>query len=185
MAPSLLTIVWRDTLCVAEIKIDAEALQKRNLIFESGWAAPEDWGIWATGLNSQAQFLSPRQQDRQLHISAFPVCIKDRPQRIAITINAVPLSSYTWQACEVWNADIRIPSNAVRVGLNRITFSSTVAASPHATDPANNDQRELAVGFTVLRVFGYPPTPKRESLIFSTTSLRVGGSCPSTIASAA
>jgi hypothetical protein len=150
--PEPLTIVWRDTLCVAEIKIETDALQKRNLIFEGGWAAPEDWGIWATGPNSQAQFLSPRQQDQQLHISAFPVCIKDQPQHIVININDAPLSSYTWRTCEVWNADIRIPSHAVRVGLNRITFSSTVAASPHATDPANNDKRELAVGFTVLRV---------------------------------
>ncbi len=149
-APNPGDSAWPQTLCVAQI--NTPALQARNLILQSGWGALEAWGVWAYTLQSQAQFMAARQQDRQLEVSAFPVCIKNKPQKIAIKINDTLVSSYAWQACEVWNASIRVPANLLRVGINQITFSSTVAASPHDADPTNNDKRALTVGFTTLRI---------------------------------
>ena len=149
-APDPADRVWPLTLCVAEIK--SEALQTRNLMLANGWGAPEDWGVWATTLESQAQFMAARQQTRQLEVSAFPVCIKNRLQKIVIKVNDSAVASYSWQACEVWNTTIQVPAEILRVGLNQITFSNAVAASPHDADPANNDRRVLAVGFTTLRI---------------------------------
>jgi len=135
--------LWVYAMCVAEINPDLQF----NLLTLSGWSGREDWGMWAIGKESQAEWYATRSQAYELSIRAIPVCVPNTPQDISIELNGRTVFSYAWRNCQPLNTIIALPGVHVRVGRNRFTFHYS-----HSARPENGDMRTLSVGFSELRI---------------------------------
>jgi hypothetical protein len=141
--PSTLT-AWDYSICVLEVLPTQSPFA---VTLKEGWGEPEDWGVWAIGEQSQADWVATAQKDYRLHLTLFPYCLEDKRQAITIRVNNEVIDNYHWQTCDQWDHELIIPKSMVKIGMNHIEFSYDFAALP---ENSGNDKRLLAVGFTAL-----------------------------------
>jgi hypothetical protein len=122
-----------------------------NLAPVDGWSGQEDWGVWATGEASRADFVAMVQKPHRLTLEAFPNCIPGRMQAITVEVNGAKLAEHAWANCDPWSAAITIPAPLVRPGGNEV-----VIRPAYAVAPAAGDTRALSVGFSKLQVDAQP-----------------------------
>ncbi len=117
----------------------------------TGWSPSEDWGIWAEGYASQANWVATSQAEYQLTIGAFPYCVPEQPQEIQIEVNGATLATHQWTECAHWSDNISIPAAMVHTGQNQIVSHFSHTAQP-VDASGDGDVRSLSVGFTDLRI---------------------------------
>ena len=120
-------------------------------MLHDGWSGQEDWGVWAEGMQSDAQFVATARRPMRLDVSAFPLCVPGKNQRISLEVNGTAVADHEWRDCEPWNATVDIPEALVRVGFNDLTLRPA-----YADAPAAGDTRRLSAGFSKLRVDAAP-----------------------------
>ena len=142
---------WAYPICI--LKILPSAQQDINVLLREGWSAFEEWGVWAEGTESRIQWVATLQADYHLRVTAFPECVPDKPQGIALEIQGIQLMKHEWQDCGPWSADVLIPASLTRVGWNDLELRYAYAAEPAVlTGGTNSDMRMLSLGFTKLTV---------------------------------
>lgn len=137
---------WAWPICILEV------LPPRspdvNLLLHDGWSGREEWGVWAEGMQSQAQFVATSRAPFRLEVAVFPLCMPAKSQRIALDVNGQEVASYMWPDCEPWNTTVEIPAALVRVGFNDVTLRVAYAEPPPQS--GGSDPRRLSVGFSRL-----------------------------------
>lgn len=144
-APSLPS-PWPWPICIVEVP--PAPSPDFNVLWGDGWSGREAWGVWAEGIESQAQWIATARAPQRLSISAFPNCRLDRFQRIELEVNGTLVGTHQWQDCEPWETEIDVPVELVRVGANDLVVRSAYASPP----PNAADPRQLSVGVTKLLV---------------------------------
>lgn len=128
------------------------------MTLREGWSPVEPWGMWATGLDSRAQWLALAPGGFRLEVEAFPQCDPTRSQQVQITVNGTPLAEHRWPGCDPWASAIDIPAEQMRLGWNDLMFHYEYAASPaELSQGVNGDPRPLSTGFTKLSVTPVEP----------------------------
>lgn len=138
---------WNWPICIAEV--EAEPHPQFNVLFGDGWSGMEEWGVWAEGVESAAQFILTRRSAVRLEVGVFPLCVAGKPQRVTLYVNDIEAASYLWPDCEPWNTEVVIPVESARIGFNTIVARADFAERP--VDAPTDDPRQLSVGFTRLR----------------------------------
>ncbi|MCS7285766.1 MAG: hypothetical protein NZ653_01305 [Anaerolineae bacterium] len=142
---------WSYKICVAKVK-DME--DPMNLVRLDGWSGKEEWGIWAEGLLSKAQWLAPKREDYVLKLKAFPFCVPEKQQTMAIRINGQEIALHKWEDCKLWEGTILLPRSKIRRGWNELTFEYAYALKPsEIAEMKGGDERALSVGFLEARVY--------------------------------
>ena len=146
---------WPDPICIIQI---AEPDGQFNAAPRDGWSAPEPWGRWAVGAESEARWVVPQPRDYVLEIDAFPNWIDGRSQEVRIWVNDQELAVLTFTGDAPRSEVIPIPADFLQTGWNHLTFQSAYAVSPaEATAGANPDPRPLS--FAVTKLILRPSTP--------------------------
>ncbi len=140
---------WPWSICVVEIP--PAPSPDFNVLWGDGWSGREDWGVWAEGTESQAQWIATARAPQRLSVAAFPQCLPDRFQRIEVEANGTVIATHQWQDCEPWSTTVDIPVELVHVGANDLVVRAAYAAQPSEGD----DPRQLSAGFTKLLVEPY------------------------------
>ena len=91
---------WNWPICIAEVL--PEPHPSFNVQLHEGWSGMEDWGVWAEGTESRAQFLLTHRSPVRLELGLFPLCVPGKPQQVWIDVNGVELADYRWPDCEPW-----------------------------------------------------------------------------------
>ena len=146
-APDGLT-PWDWPICIVEVP--PSRAPTINLLLHDGWSGFEDWGVWAEGLRSDAQFVVTSRAPVRLDLAVFPLCVPGKHQRVTIEVNGAASATHEWRDCEPWNAAIDIPETLVRVGFNDLTVRAAYAEPP--LQGGGSDPRKLSVGFSRLKV---------------------------------
>jgi hypothetical protein len=139
---------WSHKICILEVV--PSRWPDLNLLLHDGWSGKEDWGVWAEGTESDAQWIATRKSDARLELSAFPQCVPGQNQKMQLDFNGVPITAHEWVDCEPWTASVKIPAALVQVGANELLLHSAYAAAPE--NSVASDTRRLSVGFTKLRI---------------------------------
>jgi len=139
---------WSHPICVLEVPPSRRP--DVNLLLHDGWSGKEDWGVWAEGTESDAQWIATRKSDAQLALSLFPQCVRSQNQKIRLDFNGTPILTHEWADCEPWTSSVAIPAALVQVGANDIKLHSAYATPP--AEGAGGDTRRLSVGFTKLKI---------------------------------
>ncbi len=153
---------WPWPICVLEIP--PSRWPDVNLLLHDGWSGKEDWGVWAEGTESDAQWIATRKSPARLTLSAFPQCVPGQNQEIRLDFNGTTIATHEWADCEPWTASVDIPAALVQVGANDLDLFSAYATTP--ADSANGDARRLSVGFTELKI------DLRESVTSGNTAIK-------------
>jgi hypothetical protein len=140
---------WSWPICILEVA--PSRWPDLNLLLHDGWSGKEDWGVWAEGTESYAQWIATRKSSARLTVSAFPMCVPGQNQEIRLDFNNAPVVTHAWSDCEPWEASVEIPAERVRVGENDLVLHSKYAEAPVSTG-GGSDTRQLAAGFTKLSV---------------------------------
>jgi hypothetical protein len=138
---------WSWPICILEVP--PSRWPDLNLLLHDGWSGKEDWGVWAEGTESYAQWIATRKSRARLTLSAFPLCVPGQNQEVRLDFNGTTVITHEWHNCEPWDASVEIPSELVRVGDNDLVLHSKYAATPTSTAD-KEDTRRLSVGFTKL-----------------------------------
>jgi hypothetical protein len=138
---------WNWPICILEVL--PPRLPEVNVLLHDGWSGQEDWGVWAEGTVSDAQFVLTSLAPVRLDLGVFPLCVPGKNQRISLEVNGVAVADHEWRDCEPWNASVDIPEALVRVGFNDLTLRSAYAEPPQA---GASDPRQLSAGFNRLKV---------------------------------
>jgi hypothetical protein len=138
---------WSWPICILEVSPSPWA--NLNLLLHDGWSGKEDWGVWAEGTESYAQWIATRKSPARLTLSVFPLCMPGQNQEIRLEFNGTTVVTHEWHDCEPWDASVEIPPAQVRVGENDLVLHTRYAATPPSTT-ASSDTRRLSVGFTKL-----------------------------------
>jgi hypothetical protein len=142
---------WNYPICALEVL--PPATPDFNTLFREGWSGPEAWGRWIDGTEGRSLWVATARTAQRLSMQAFPLCVPGREQQISIKVNGIPLTTHDWVDCAAWSAEITIPPDLVRIGLNDLTVQADYAMSPaDLSGGADPDPRALSVGFTKLRV---------------------------------
>ncbi|MBI3957901.1 MAG: hypothetical protein HY328_03750 [Chloroflexi bacterium] len=141
------TSPWDWPICILEVLPGRSP--EFNLLLHDGWSGQEEWGVWAEGTRSDAQFIATARAPFRLEIAAFPLCVPGKNQRITLAVNGAAVAEHKWRDCEPWNVAVDIPAELMRVGFNDLTLRSAYAETPQA---GGSDPRKLSVGFSRLRV---------------------------------
>ncbi len=149
--PSTTVSPWPYPICIVEV-LPPPLWPKLNLWRQEGWSGEEEWGLWAEGRQSTAQWVATQVRDQQLTINAFPYCPANQPQSISIWVNGQQVGEHQWQACEEWQDAVTIPATLVNLGWNQIEFRYGYANQPVDTNGAPTDARRLAVGFSRIHI---------------------------------
>jgi hypothetical protein len=136
---------WSWPICILEVP--PSRWPDINLLLHDGWSGMEDWGVWAEGTESYAQWIATRRSPARLNLSLFPLCLPGQNQAISLDFNGTTVVAHEWQDCEPWDASVDIPSELVRVGENDLVLHSRYAATPPSTGE-EGETRRLSVGFT-------------------------------------
>ncbi|MDQ1301641.1 MAG: hypothetical protein QG637_1563, partial [Chloroflexota bacterium] len=139
---------WNWPICILEV-LPARSPEINVLLYD-GWSGREEWGVWAEGVRSAAQFVITSRAPVRMTIAVFPLCAPGKNQRITVEVNSTTVTDHEWRDCEPWNATVEIPASAIHVGFNDLTLHSAYAESP--PQAGNNDPRKLSVGFSRLTV---------------------------------
>ena len=153
---------WSWPICIVEVP--PSRWPNLNVLLHDGWSGKEDWGVWAEGTESDAEWIATRKSPAQLTLSVFPQCVPGKNQEIRLDFNGTPIATHEWADCEPWTASVDIPAALVRVGANDLKLHSAYAMPP--ADSANGDTRRLSVGFTELKV------DLRESVTSANTAIK-------------
>jgi hypothetical protein len=140
---------WSWPICVLEVS--PSRWPDLNLLLHDGWSGKEDWGVWAEGTESYAQWIATRKAPARLMLSVFPLCMPGQTQEIRLDFNGSSVVTHEWSDCEPWDTSVEIPSEQVRVGENDLVLHTRYAATPTSTGN-NSDARRLSVGFTKLSI---------------------------------
>jgi hypothetical protein len=140
---------WSWPICILEVP--SPRWPSLNLLLHDGWSGKEDWGVWAEGTESYAQWIATRKSPARLTLSAFPLCVPGQYQEIRLDFNGTTVITHEWHDCEPWDASVEIPPELVRVGENDLVLHSKYAATPTSTAD-KEDTRRLSVGFTKLGI---------------------------------
>ena len=124
------------------------------MLLHDGWSGQEDWGVWAEGMQSDAQFVVTSRAPVRLELAAFPLCVPGKNQRISLEVNGTAVADHEWRDCEPWNTSVDIPEALVRVGFNDLTLRSAYAEPP--PQAGGSDPRKLSAGFSRLKVGARP-----------------------------
>jgi len=143
------TTPWDWPICILEVLPPRSP--EINVLLHDGWSGQEDWGVWAEGTQSDAQFVATSRSPVRLEVAAFPLCVPGKNQRISLEVNGTAVADHEWRDCEPWQATVDIPEALVRVGFNDLTLHPAYAIAPTA-----GDTRPLSVGFSKLRVDAEP-----------------------------
>jgi hypothetical protein len=143
------TTPWNWPICILEVLPPRSP--EINVLLHDGWSGQEDWGVWAEGMQSDAQFVTTSRSPVRLEVAAFPLCVPGKNQRISLEVNGTAVADHEWRDCEPWNATVDIPEALVRVGFNDLTLRPAYAIAPAA-----GDTRRLSAGFSKLRVDAAP-----------------------------
>ena len=80
-------------------------------------------------------------------LEAFPFCLPDEKQKIAVEVNGSLLLEHQWADCEPSLHTFTIPAQVVKQGWNEVKFRYAYAAKPaEVSQGQNSDYRALAVG---------------------------------------
>jgi hypothetical protein len=141
---------WPYPICVLEVLPRPMGL---NVLFRKGWSGKEEWGIWAEGMESRAQWVATSRTDQRLSVEVFPLCVAKQAQHITFETNGALLTTHAWRSCEPWSGEVTIPASLIQVGWNELVVTSAYAARPvDVTGGENPDARALSVGFTRLEI---------------------------------
>jgi hypothetical protein len=138
---------WPWPICIAEVV--PEPYPAFNVLFHHGWSGVEDWGVWAEGVESRAQFVLTHRAAVQLELGLFPLCVPGKPQQVWIDVNGIEVADYLWSDCEPWKTQVVVPASQVQVGFNDVTVRSAFAQRP--VDASADDPRRLSIGLTRMR----------------------------------
>jgi hypothetical protein len=141
---------WNWPICIVEVS--PSRTPEINLLLHDGWSGAEDWGVWAEGKQSDAQFVVTSRAPVRLDLAVFPLCVPGKNQRVALEVNGTEVADHEWRDCEPWNSSVDIPAKLVSIGFNDLTLRAAYAESPQA----GNDPRRLSVGFSRLKVTPSP-----------------------------
>ena len=142
------TSPWNWPICILEVLPPRSP--EINVLLHDGWSGQEDWGVWAEGTQSDAQFIATSRAPLRLDVAAFPLCIPGKNQRISLEVNGTAVADHEWRDCEPWNASVDLPAELVRVGFNDLTLRSAYAEPP--PQAGGSDPRKLSAGFSRLKV---------------------------------
>lgn len=124
---------------------------KGDFVLLSGWERAERSGDatvqWARGLTSIMYVYLAEPDDRVLDLRVHPLTYEGAPaQTLAVDVNGAFHDRVTLE--RGWGVyRLRLPSRALRSGLNRLTFTYGYAKAPVDVIPGNADTRSLAVAF--------------------------------------
>jgi hypothetical protein len=138
---------WNWPICILEVLPPRSP--EINVLLHDGWSGQEDWGVWAEGTQSDAQFVITSRAPARLLFSIFPLCVPGKNQRISLAVNGAAVADHEWRDCEPWHAAVDIPVALLRVGFNDLTLRSAYAESPQT---GGGESRKLSVGFMQLKV---------------------------------
>ena len=139
---------WNWPICIVEVP--PSRAPEINLLLHDGWSGQEDWGVWAEGTQSDAQFVVTSHAPVRLDLAVFPLCVPGKNQRISLEVNGTAVADHEWRDCEPWNASIDIPEALVQVGFNDLTLRSAYAEPP--PQAGGSDPRKLSAGFSRLKI---------------------------------
>jgi hypothetical protein len=139
---------WSRPICILEVP--PSKWPDLNLLLHDGWSGKEDWGVWAEGTDSDAQWIATRRSDARLTLSVFPQCVPGQNQEIRLDFNGTQIVTHEWADCEPWIGSVDVPAALVQIGANDIVLHSAYATPPAAS--AASDTRRLSVGFTKLKI---------------------------------
>jgi len=143
---------WNWPICILEVLPPRSP--EINVLLHDGWSGQEDWGVWAEGTQSDAQFVVTSRAPVRLDLAVFPLCVPGKSQRISLEVNGTAVADHEWRDCEPWNAAIDIPEALVQVGFNELTLRSAYAEPP--PQAGGGDPRKLSVGFSRLKIGARP-----------------------------
>jgi len=143
---------WNWPICILEVLPPRSP--EINVLLHDGWSGQEDWGVWAEGTQSDAQFIATSRVPVRLDLAVFPLCVPGKNQRISLDVNGTAVADHEWRDCEPWNTSVDIPEALVRVGFNDLTLRSAYAEPP--PQAGGSDPRKLSVGFSRLKVGARP-----------------------------
>ena len=72
---------WNWPICILEVLPSSSP--EINVSLHDGWSGQEDWGVWAEGTQSDAQFVATSRAPVRLEVAAFPLCVPGKNQRVA------------------------------------------------------------------------------------------------------
>ncbi len=139
---------WGWPICILEVLPSRSP--EINVLLHDGWSGQEEWGVWAEGVRSDAQFVTTSRAPARMELAVFPLCVPGKNQRITVEVNGAAVADHEWRDCESWNATVDIPASAIRVGFNDLTLRTAYAEPP--PQAGNSDPRKLSVGFSRLKV---------------------------------
>lgn len=137
---------WPWPICIVEIP--PAPSPDFNVLWGDGWSGMEDWGVWAEGTQSSAQWIATARAPQRLSLEAFPQCLPDRQQWVELEVNGSVVATHQWQNCEPWSAIVDISAELMHIGANDLVVRAAYAAQPAGGD----DPRQLSAGFTKLLV---------------------------------
>ena len=112
---------------------------------QSGWAFPENWGVWSTDLNAGLILpIVPKANNLILNLRAL-VSPKNPAQKIEIWINGQLARSLALQQGDNNQVDLPIPKEWLDLGYLAITFVFKNPARPQDIG-LGDDERLLAIG---------------------------------------
>jgi hypothetical protein len=141
---------WTQPICILEVLPAAPS--NINLLLHAGWSGKEDWGVWAEGTSSHAQWVTASPAPYRLSLTAFPLCLPDKKQAVSLVVNGETLGSHVWANCDPWTAELDIPARLVRMGENELVVQSAFAANPPPSADGHTDARQLSAGFNRLQI---------------------------------
>ncbi|MDT8306465.1 MAG: glycosyltransferase family 39 protein [Anaerolineae bacterium] len=147
--PSSRPSPWAYPICIYEVEPIRGNL---DLVLQDGWNIPEDWGVWAANSVASANWVALEAGETTLTVDALPYC-GSIPQSMRVSVGEVVVGETTWHDCESKQLQWTIPSSALQVGWNSLTFYFDRALVPaEVSGGANLDPRPLAVGFSRLEL---------------------------------
>ena len=124
-------------------------------ILTSGWAQPEDWGVWGLGGSHLLSLPLPHmpEGDVVLEVDSHAALLPSRAElAVEVCVNGGKLA--TWTFDEQANRDVRtvrIPHGDIATPMLRVEFRPSSYATPNQLDPANPDDRPLGMGLVRFR----------------------------------
>ncbi len=145
------------TLCAFELLPDPEAFFTIQPI--KGFSTFEPRWVWIEGTHAQAGWWMNKPDPRRLEIALRAFCPATGEQTATIKLNGRTLATHRWvgNCWELWPAQLTLPAEQLRPGLNRLEIAAASAAPPYLYDANNPDRRPLSVLVERLRVLPVEP----------------------------
>jgi len=128
--------------------IPENGIQKHQLgkyiIFNYGWWAQEDWGLWSNGKSSRFMFNSGEKKSKKLFIEGKYF---NGEEKTVVYVNGIKLGAFV-----LTKKEIEIPTQAQKSKINLVELRHKESVSPNEPEFKNVNIRKIKFGLTGIKI---------------------------------